>query len=400
MEAESKRLPSETEARLLASLHSTSPISGFTHNFYRYPAQMSPEFAREVITQYSDPGDTVLDPFMGGGTTVVEALAHGRRSIGVDLNPLATFVATAKTTPLSSRDATTISLWAASAPVPDQLYELLDATSLDPRAKNLPPSLIPVFDCLLRHVSDLPFPRQRRFARCALLRLGQGAVDCRSEVPDPYQMRGQLQEIVRGMIAGLDRLVQSANINGIDKRRMTGSRSVLLRSSVGLEESLDLRVTERPRLVLTSPPYPAVHVLYNRWQVHGRRETPAPYWLIGAPDGRGASYFTLGSRTAFGLDNYFRSLVAIFRSVRAVIDPDALVAQLVSFSDAERQLPMFLGAMAEAGYREATPTAVSRAERWRTVPNRNWYYRVDATRGSARELLLFHRPTLGAIHAR
>lgn len=394
MEAESTILPSETEARLLASLHSTSPISGFTHNFYRYPARMSPDFAREVITQFSNPGDTILDPFMGGGTTVVEALAHGRRGIGVDLNPLAAFVATAKTTPMSSRDAATIALWAASAPVLDLLHEVRDEFPIDPRAKNLPPSLIPVFDYLLRYVYELPYPRQRQFARCALLRLGQRAVDCKSELPDRSQMRGELLEIVQDMITGLDRLVQSAKAYGVEKRRMTGYRSVLLRSSIGLEESLDLGVTGRARLVLTSPPYPAVHVLYNRWQVQGRRETPAPYWLIGAPDGRGASFFTLGSRTAFGLDNYFRSLVAVFRSVRAVIDPDALVAQLVSFSDAERQLPMFLGAMEEAGYREAAPTAASRAERWRTVPNRNWYHRVDATRGSARELLLFHRPSL------
>ena len=49
-------------------------------------------------------------------------------------------------------------------------------------------------------------------------------------------------------------------------------------------------------------------------------------------------------------------------------------------------------AMEEAGFREAAPIAAGRDERWRTVPNRKWYHRIDATRGSARELLLFHRP--------
>src|SRR5687768_8259008 len=90
--------------RLLESLHSTRLISGLTHNFYRYPARMSPELAHAVITQFSNPDDIILDPFMGGGTTIVEALANGRRAIGIDLNPLAAFVTLVKTTPLSYDD--------------------------------------------------------------------------------------------------------------------------------------------------------------------------------------------------------------------------------------------------------------------------------------------------------
>jgi hypothetical protein len=385
-------ISSEIESRLLASLHSSTPVSGFTHNFYRYPARMSPEFAREVITHFSEPGDTVLDPFMGGGTTLVEALAHGRRGLGVDLNPLAAFVATVKTTPLSARDAATIFCWLTSAPIGESRGVGQEVILIDPRAKNLPPSIVYMLDHLLRHVEELPYPRQRRFVRCALLRLAQWAVDCKSEVPELPRIQKQFHEIIRDMLTGLDRLVQSANTHGVDKHRMTGFRSILLRSSIGLEESITAGEGRCPRLVLTSPPYPAVHVLYNRWQVHGRRETPAPYWVIGAPDGRGASYFTLGGRTPFGLDNYFGNLTSVFRSVRTVVDPDALIVQLVSFSDAESQLPKFLRAMDEAGFQEVAPTAARRAERWRIVPNRKWYNRIDATRDSARELLLFHRP--------
>ena len=36
--------------------------------------------------------------------------------------------------------------------------------------------------------------------------------------------------------------------------------------------------TERwPQLILTSPPYPGVYVLYHRWKIGGRRESPAPF---------------------------------------------------------------------------------------------------------------------------
>lgn len=102
---------SERFAALLEALYCESPVAGLTHSFYRYPARFSPQFARRAIEAFTQPGDTVFDPFMGGGTTVVEALALGRRCIGSDLNPLATFLARAKTTPISNADARILSAW-------------------------------------------------------------------------------------------------------------------------------------------------------------------------------------------------------------------------------------------------------------------------------------------------
>jgi len=388
------KLQSEREISLLRALHSTSPISGFTHNFYRYPARMSPEFARAAITLYSEPHDVILDPFLGGGTTVVEALANGRRSIGVDLNPLATFVASAKTTPLSKADESIVTQWAEMAPVLEaaKCQAASNATSHDPRLKNLPATLENVFEKLISYVLELPYPRQRQFARCVLLRLGQWAVDGKTGVPELGKLVNKLQLFVQDMFSGLDHLVQSAATSGEEKRSMTGYRSINLRSAIGLEEDLELVSAGRPRLVLTSPPYPAVHVLYHRWQVNGRRETPAPYWLIDAPDGHGASYFTMGDRSQFGVQNYFRNLTMAFRSVRRIIHPDGVVVQLVSFPQAETQLPSFLQAMEKAGFSEEVIEAPAHADRWRTVPNRQWYYRTDATRKPAQELLLVHRP--------
>lgn len=47
---------------------------------------------QEYIKNFSQPGDIVLDPFGGGGVTLVEALMLGRKAIHIDLNPLSVFI--------------------------------------------------------------------------------------------------------------------------------------------------------------------------------------------------------------------------------------------------------------------------------------------------------------------
>ena len=39
----------------------------------QHPAKMFPELARRIVTEYSTPGQVVVDPLAGIGTTVVEA---------------------------------------------------------------------------------------------------------------------------------------------------------------------------------------------------------------------------------------------------------------------------------------------------------------------------------------
>ncbi|MEV0699504.1 DNA methyltransferase [Saccharopolyspora sp. NPDC050389] len=52
-----------------------------------HPAKMLPAVAAHAIAHYTQPGDLVLDPMCGIGTTLVEALHLGRRAIGVEYEP-------------------------------------------------------------------------------------------------------------------------------------------------------------------------------------------------------------------------------------------------------------------------------------------------------------------------
>jgi len=52
-----------------------------------HPAKMLPAVAAYAITHYTQPGDLVFDPMCGIGTTLIEAVHHGRRAIGVEYEP-------------------------------------------------------------------------------------------------------------------------------------------------------------------------------------------------------------------------------------------------------------------------------------------------------------------------
>jgi hypothetical protein len=69
----------------------TSPAAQRTGRYVpestAHPAKMLPAVAAHAIAHYTQPGDLVLDPMCGIGTTLIEALHQGRRALGVEYEP-------------------------------------------------------------------------------------------------------------------------------------------------------------------------------------------------------------------------------------------------------------------------------------------------------------------------
>ncbi|MEX2207000.1 MAG: DNA methyltransferase [Myxococcota bacterium] len=80
--------------RLRAALARGGAVERYTHSFHTYPAGMHADAARDLVALF--PGDSVFDPFCGGGTVLVEARASGRRAYGCDVSPVALRVARAR----------------------------------------------------------------------------------------------------------------------------------------------------------------------------------------------------------------------------------------------------------------------------------------------------------------
>ncbi len=89
-------------ARLLRGLLDVDPAAAraLTHGFHSYAGRMHPSIARGAVASFSKPGETVIDPFCGSGTVLVEALAAGRTAIGADASALAVAIARVRTTVL------------------------------------------------------------------------------------------------------------------------------------------------------------------------------------------------------------------------------------------------------------------------------------------------------------
>jgi len=194
--------------------------------------------------------------------------------------------------------------------------------------------------------------------------------------------------VKEGFRLGMEDLVDAAALNGINKAEIQKRRLLL---GVSAEDALCVSraraLLGKISLVVTSPPYPGVHVLYHRWQIRSRKETPAPFWIANRQDGAGASYYTMGGRSLVGERRYFQNLIAVFKGVEPFLAKNALVAQVVAFSDADRQLPLFKKAMMDAGYAEQDILG-RRQHLSRQVPNRRWYARGRSL-DAAREFILF-----------
>src|SRR5205085_1447725 len=76
-----------TRDEFLAWTLGTWTFAGANPRRVGHPAPFPEELPRRLIKLYSYPGDLVLDPFLGSGTTLTAAAKLGRRGIGVEINP-------------------------------------------------------------------------------------------------------------------------------------------------------------------------------------------------------------------------------------------------------------------------------------------------------------------------
>lgn len=374
------------------------------HEFYRYPARFPPALASAAITAFTELGDVVCDPMVGGGTTMVEARIAGRRAIGADISPLATFITRAKARPYAQAVGDAVKRWGDDlnqtlnihAPFPELHSRWEDGDYLRqlrrPDTWRIGKLIAQALDSL-RTLTPGP---QRDLARIAILRTAQWALDMRRELPSVNSFRQQLTTDVTAMVdVAREYAQQVAMVDacwGCD-----GERSeVVLQGLPGLANH-EWFEGRSAHMVLFSPPYPGVYVLYHRWKLQGRKEIPAPFWIANCLDGRGHSHYTMNARPST-LSDYFLRMGQALQDVGRITRQGGWLVQIVGFRDPASQLYQYLKATNAAGFDEVLfpELATSPDGRlWRPVPSRRWWVKARAREATAphtaQEVVLIHR---------
>jgi hypothetical protein len=389
-------LSPSAQVTLIDGARDTKPVAGLTHNFYRYPARFSPVFVRAAINAFTEQGDYILDPYVGGGTSLVEAMALGRHAVGVDISELAEFVATVKTAILSDSELHCLARWAESLPHQINMHRW-SATFADYAERGYYKHLVHPSRWRLRKAIELALasalrlntPRIEAFGRCVVLRTAQWALDGRKNLPSISEFRETLSNNAREMIRAAREFRAAA---GAHEPRP--AVQVLSRSAAGLDDDHRVKSLPSPKLVVTSPPYPGIHVLYHRWQVDGRKEAPLPFMIANKLDGAGGSHYTMGDRKYPELATYFANIEETMSSVAALADSRTIFVQMIAFSEPRWQLPRYLETMERLRLSELRLPALDGqpdGRLWRSVPNRRWYSDQRGETPGSQEVVLLHR---------
>jgi SAM-dependent methyltransferase len=137
-----------------------SLVRDLTHNLHPWPAKFIPAIPAAAIRVLSQPGDLVLDPFGGCGTTALEAIRHDRRACSTDINQLAVQIAKAKCFAPNSSEATEIGRWARALRVVGPTAELLESAPAIPNREYwFSPAATAQLAYLLREIRTLGVAR-------------------------------------------------------------------------------------------------------------------------------------------------------------------------------------------------------------------------------------------------
>lgn len=209
-----------------------------------------------MIETFTKSRDLVLDPHVGGGTSLVEARAAGREAVGADISALAEFVSNIKCTIYSEQQLDTLDAWARRVPRRVHIHRS-SVEFADYAEQGYYKHLNPPSQCRLRKANEqeiasampLGTPRLEPFGRCAVLQTAQWALDGRSRLPSISDFREYLEDVATRMVVGARELRAAVNRNGREPV------IVLRRSAASLEDDFRLRGMRAPRLIVTSPPY-------------------------------------------------------------------------------------------------------------------------------------------------
>ena len=343
--------------------HSFHPMCSYLASF---PAGLVHAF----IARYTRPGDVVLDPFSGRGTTPLQACAEGRIGVGNDLNPFAHILTAAKVDPPTKADVKTRMAalrvaWARSA---GEWTQIADRVAAEPGSTEImvpgpgsrpiggsmpsrPDAAVPAEVALAFHPRTLaqllylragldPDDRTDRFILASLTGIlhGKSASYLSAVMPNTFSMAPRYVRdfVARTRFQSPDRdtfALLEEKVRRLYRQPVPASRGIALLgdardSGLRFREALRARgLPEQARLVVTSPPYlRVVKYGYYNW---------LRLWLLGYD----AAAIDDLLDDAHHRDAYLVFMREVLRGLRSALADDAVVALVIGDVEMDRGRP-------------------------------------------------------------
>ncbi len=269
-------MPETYQSQLVALLASdldfhSSSSREYTHDLHAFPAKFPPQLPRKFIDGLTRLGDVVLDPMVGSGTTLLEAVLAGRCAVGFDIDPLALRLCNAKTTSVAPLDAAQAGLQMlrkaklAAFEYSDELRAEL-AGRFDARTQEFvdywfaPEAQVELL-ALLKQIESLPEGGVRSFLELAfssVIITKSGGVSLALDLAHTRPHRAK-DKPYRSPIREFEKRLKQ-NLTSLAALPATRPLVVL---GCGDAQSLPLK-SDSVDLVVTSPPYPANAIDYMR----------------------------------------------------------------------------------------------------------------------------------------
>jgi DNA modification methylase len=341
-----------------AGTASDSPFSPLHWHPARLPAQVASTF----IGLLSDPGELVLDPFLGSGTTAIEAQRLGRTALGFDLNPISCLISKAKTLPIRAATVAAITLRLKEAAKEALGTSLLSAASHPQRPESVQEKkwytsrvlldLSRLWSCVSSLRGFHKLMAQMAFSAILLpvsRETRHWGYVCDNSTPIDKHEGDVLTEFCRV----LDRMVlayrqRDESAQNLGVKSISRARITCIDSRVGVQRLKKASV----KLVITSPPYFGVsdYVKSQRLSMEwfGLEIEPLRLLEIGARSKR-------HRQTA--LQDYLAEMRSVFSAMHQAISKDgACVIVLGESSKRDPYINQFNQALRECGYTIAYKT--------------------------------------------
>ena len=238
-------------------------IRYLTHSLHEYKGRFYPQLAKALMNYAGlKKGDTVLDPFCGSGTTLVESLLFGTNAIGIDINPIAFLLAKAKVESLMLKESDLETVRIAFKNIENmdwdeiQIEDYQSTLDVDYLKNWFPENNLKKVFFIQKHIERLTNKTSRLFATVVLSDLlrafsfqapGQLRIRRRQDVP-PENL---IEVFKEKLIAQIESLGAFQSLNQFELHSKVenylGDSRTLMKSAGLKKNSIDA--------VITSPPY-------------------------------------------------------------------------------------------------------------------------------------------------